>query len=483
MAGALAVSCPGALGFEPTPECIGEMVDRAGRDYDRWLSLVRQCGYCHRPIRLVGGVRQRDKATGEVRQVYSTEGEPDGCLLLPCGTRRAALCQSCAAVRKVDTYFVVLEGMVGGSTVPASVATHPMVFATFTAPSFGAVHGARRNGYRMEPCRARSHRGDRCEHGVREGCWERHREDDPRIGTPLCPECFDYEGQVLWNRLAPKLWTRTIINLRRTLARLAGMTVKEFEGTLRKPEFAKVGEYQRRGALHFHGIFRLDGRGEDGEIVAPPAVFTTELLAQAIEETVGDTEVRPKELPEDRPALRWGTELHVRPLRKGGPNSGEVTTEAVATYIAKYSTKGSEGLAVGDGPSPHIARLMETARELDACPEFGKLRLLEAANDLGFRGHFSTKSRRYSTSLAAKRRQRITYARRKKAEGGDLLDAWGRPEGEEAIVIETYWRFGGQGYKTGGEAWLALSAAAWAREMKRVGRDEIRALRYLATAA
>ncbi|MGH2687873.1 MAG: replication initiator, partial [Actinomycetota bacterium] len=119
-----------ALDFSPTPGLVAEVVDRAGRDYDRWLSLVKQCGYCHRPIRLIGKVAQRDRSTGEVRHVYSTEAEPDGCLFVPCGTRREALCPSCAAVRKVDTYFVILEGMVGGSTVPASVTSHPMVFAT-----------------------------------------------------------------------------------------------------------------------------------------------------------------------------------------------------------------------------------------------------------------------------------------------------------------------------------------------------------------
>jgi hypothetical protein len=456
--------------FEPTPLVVSEVVERAGRDYERWLSLVRQCGYCQRPIRLVGNVSHRDKATGEVRRVYSTEGEPDGCLFVPCGTRKEALCPSCASVRKVDTYFVILEGMVGGSTVPASVVDHPMVFATFTAPSCGAVHSARSKGYRMERCHPR--RG-RCDHGVRRGCLEFHREDDRRIGTPLCPECFDYEAQVLWNRLAPALWQRTIIYLPRTLARLTGMTLKELRATIRKPEFAKVAEYQMRGALHFHAIFRIDGLGPDGGIIAPPPEFTTELLKEAIEETVRDVEVRPRELPPDRSALRWGDEVHVRPIRRGGPEG--LTTEAVAAYIAKYSTKGSETLAVGGELSPHIARLVDTGRDLDACPEFAALRLDSAALELGFRGHFATKSRRYSTTLTAKRKQRIEFARRKKAESGELLDAWGRPEDEDQVVVEAAWRFVGQGYKTGGEVWLALSAAAWAREMRQTAKEEIRA--------
>lgn len=359
----------------------------------------------------------------------------------------------------------------GGRLHGAGVgSTHPQVFATFTAPSFGAVHGARRHGYRMEVCHPR--RG-RCPHGVRLGCLERHHPDDARVGTPICAECFDYEGQVLWNRFAPVLWQRTTIYLPRILARLAGMKLKELREVIRKPEFAKVAEYQQRGALHFHAIVRLDGVGPDGAITAPPSVFTTELLAEAIRQTVEAVSVHPRELPAGRTSLRWGSELHVRAIRQGGPE--DLTSEAVAAYIAKYATKGSEALAMDGELTPHVSRLVATARELDACPEFGGLRLDGAALELGFRGHFATKSRRYSTTLTAKRKQRIEFARRSKADGGELLDAWGRPEDEDQVVVEADWRFAGQGYKTGGEAWLALSAAAWAREMKRTAKEEIRA--------
>ncbi|MGH2689722.1 MAG: replication initiator, partial [Actinomycetota bacterium] len=184
------------LGCEPTEDVIAQAVKRAGQDYERWSELVAQCGYCHHPIRLVGRVTQIDKATGEVRESYSTEAEPDHCLFVPCGNRRERTCPSCSAVYKADTCHLILEGMVGGTTIPARAASHPMVFATFTAPSFGAVHAYIRRGYTIEPCGRRSRLGETCPHGVRLGCWERHREDDPRLGTPLCPECFRYEDQV-----------------------------------------------------------------------------------------------------------------------------------------------------------------------------------------------------------------------------------------------------------------------------------------------
>jgi hypothetical protein len=65
--------------------------------YERWAELVAQAGFCHHPIRLAGRVEHADRQTGEVRQVYDSEREPDGVLLKACGTRRESRCPSCAA--------------------------------------------------------------------------------------------------------------------------------------------------------------------------------------------------------------------------------------------------------------------------------------------------------------------------------------------------------------------------------------------------
>lgn len=42
---------------------------------------------------------------------------------------------------------------------------------------------------------------------------------------------------------------------------------------------------------------------------------------------------------------------------------------------------------------------------------------------LGFRGHWSTKSRRYSTTFTILRRARVTFAKRRRAKDGIPLDA------------------------------------------------------------
>ena len=83
---------------ELLPGVLAEVVDRAGHGYQRWAELVAQAGYCHHPIRLAGRVEQADRTTGEVRQVYDSQREPDGVLLKACGTRRDNLSIVCGRI-------------------------------------------------------------------------------------------------------------------------------------------------------------------------------------------------------------------------------------------------------------------------------------------------------------------------------------------------------------------------------------------------
>src|SRR5215208_2383258 len=47
-----------------------------------------------------------------------------------------------------------------------------------------------------------------------------------------------------------------------------------------RASYVKVAEFQRRGVVHFHTLWRLDGVGD--ELVPPPAFFDAQLLANAI---------------------------------------------------------------------------------------------------------------------------------------------------------------------------------------------------------
>ena len=78
-----------------------------------------------------------------------------------------------------------------------------------------------------------------CAHERRTAYQLRHRVDDPRLGHSICADCYDYERSVLWNATCPELWRRTTIYVRRELARLCDMNVKELDQSVRL-SFAKV---------------------------------------------------------------------------------------------------------------------------------------------------------------------------------------------------------------------------------------------------
>jgi hypothetical protein len=176
--------------------------------------------------------------------------------------------------------------------------------------------------------------------------------------------------------------------------------------------------------------------------------------------------------------LRFGEQTDVQLI--GGDTDCELTPERVAAYLAKYATKSAEDFGLGErrlsglaldgvGVSAHVARIVRTAWDLGMVEELTGLR--RWLHMLGFRGHFATKSRRYSTTLGAIRRERSDYRRRQ------LADA--RPvgvedqAGDDSTLVVGHWQFVGLGYLTGGDAELALASAARAREQREAARDHI----------
>jgi hypothetical protein len=67
----------------------------------------------------------------------------------------------------------------------------------------------------------------------------------------------------------------------------------------------------------------------------------------------------------------------------------------------------------------------------------------------------------------------FAFAKCRRARNGIPLDAWDRPEDDQAVIVVASWVFVGSGYATEGERWLALSAAARAREQRRIAREEL----------
>ena len=372
---------------------------------------------CSAPIRLAGERLTLNRDTGEIVERFASTDAPFGVVLLACGNRRASRCQSCSDVYRHDAYALVRAGVAGDAErgVPIDVSTHPRVFATFTAPSFGAVHRRVVRGTSLLPCRARSGE-ESCVHGRPISCPVRHEANDQAVGQPLCPACYDYTGAVLWNAEVGALWRRTTIAMTRLLAARAGVPRSEI-GRLVRLSFVKVAEFQTRGLVHLHVILRLDGPGP--RPTAPPTWATSELLSEIVAAAAVQTSLRTQR-PDGTPLLvRWGVQLDVRPIRAG--SEGEGSDTSVAGYLAKYATKAAESAGGADRPlrspyeigllpvSPHARAMMATAWSLGADRRYEHLRLRAWAHMLGFRGHFLTKARRYSVTFGYLRTARVRY--------------------------------------------------------------------------
>ncbi|THV27144.1 replication initiation protein [Glycomyces paridis] len=410
--------------------------------FPQWRARVEGVGGCARPVKLNARTTLRTTLPHS-RLELSTRVE-DRSVWVRCGTRRAASCPACSARYEADAYHLVRAGLCGDESkgVPVAVAARPTAFVTLTAPSFGPVHN--RPGTRPCTCRA----------------W--HREDDPRLGTPIDPAGYDYEAAVLWNNRAGALWADFTRRVRRALAHAGGLTIRDSTRVLAL-SYAKVAEYQRRGQVHFHAAVRLDGLG--GHASNPPAWASADVLADAVRAAAAGTEVLAERADRSPLVLTWGTQLDIQAVDTGSAStatSGPAQVEAgkVAAYIAKYATKST---GVTDGvdhrvsaaeverlnASAHAKTMMRTALALAEVSHLAGLKLGHWAHMLGYRGHFLTKSRAFSTTFAALRGARAawTIAQHQLDHGGPDL------------VLDTEWTVIGFGYRTPEEHTFAAAIA------------------------
>jgi hypothetical protein len=236
--------------------------------------------------------------------------------------------------------------------------------------------------------------------------------------------------------------------------------------------FVKVAEFQRRGVVHFHALIRLDRPGEDYQ---PPHlnIDATE-LAEAIRQAAAHVRLTVATPAGPDLVLRFGTQLDTQTVNNGPTR--ELTPEHAARYIVKYATKSAEDFGMGerritpealpllDVPD-HADRLVRVAWQIGEHSAYEGLR--RWVHMLGFRGHFASKSRRYSTTLGAIRGERRAYRQRQAAEHARelMLDE------QDTTLVVARWEFAGVGYLTNGDTALALSAAARAREQRQAARD------------
>lgn len=459
-------------------------------DYREWEEGVRRIGGCAHPIHLTGTVRLVNTTTGEI--VYELANGGRTSLMIPCGNRRREWCAPCSRVYQWDTWHLVKAGLVGGKGVPESVAERPRAFVTLTAPSFGPVHALSED----RPCHPRRGSGQ-CEHDEPLACWDRHSSDDAVIGQALCAGCYDYAGAVLWNAYAGKLWHRFTDLLRRQeLPRAAGVPRAEFARRVRV-SFVKVAEYQRRGLVHFHAVIRLDPVAAVDPV---PGWATSELISTAVHRAVPLARLTTAYSPAGQWDLSFGSQTDVQPIPVIGTDDEAHGADAVASYIAKYVTKGVEDtgmahrpvycracrgtgfagachgcdgsglrISIAELPGPlHARAMVGNAARLGRLSEYRELNLRRWAHQYGYGGHFATKSRSYSTTMTALRGARADF----RAE-----QTRNRLGVTEELAVDSELSFSGAGYASKTEEQIAEGIRDAIEENQIEGRAALAELR------
>ncbi|GAB3130603.1 hypothetical protein FLX08_39210 [Microbispora hainanensis] len=99
----------------------------------------------------------------------------------------------------------------------------------------------------------------------------------------------------------------------------------------------------------------------------------------------------------------------------------------------------------------HARRMIYTCFALASDPAYRLIPLRQWAHMLGYRGHFSTKSRHYSTTLGALRQVRADHQAERARERRGLPAA-----DERETVTVGQWRYAGSGYRNGEHLWAEL---------------------------
>jgi len=229
--------------------------------------------------------------------------------------------------------------------------------------------------------------------------------------------------------------------------------------------------------VHFHAVIRVDGAEPTDD---PPAWADTRALRSAVRAAAAAVRVEVTHQSGFR-ELGFGAQVDVRAISAGSETR---SPRAVAAYLAKYATKAAEVVtggvlsrrltclaAVPDDVDSHVRRLVETCWHLGADPQLEHLRLREWAHMLGFGGHFSTRSRRYSTTLTALRRERVAWRLSHQSAGS------------VPTAITGPWHYVGMGYANAGDKLLAVTAARDRHDALTAAREHRRTERPLALAA
>jgi hypothetical protein len=219
------------------------------------------------------------------------------------------------------------QKLIAGGFLDVDPTEYRFFFLTLTAPSFGPTHRVPKGGRPPSRC----------------ACGALHDPvaDADMKGVPIDPDTYDYDGCVTWNYHLGKLWDSTRASLSAV-----------FPGA----SYAKVAEFQARGALHVHALIRLP--------VALRVVYRTggQLFTGcgAVLEVARSTVMRS--------GMRWGSQGDCRVIRRVGSRDKSVYYMAkMLTYVTKDASGTAKGVPVA--ARDHFDRLDKAARDMrcDRC--------------------------------------------------------------------------------------------------------------------
>ena len=478
-------------------------------DTARWLDHVWHAAACTRPIRLRGDIKHIDPATGELLRTIPTDGMPDGAIYKPCGNRRATTCPGCAETYRRDAYHLIRAGLIGGKGITPAVAAHPAVFATFTAPSFGPVHtrpvrqhtctdryplhlpGPSPATPAATPATLRARPARRLLHPAPPRRPPTRPAAVPGLLRLQRPRRVEQPGR--GTVAAHQASHRTPPRPARPPPRRTPDPGSRGDGKTRlvdpvRVAHGKAAEYQARGAVHFHVLLRLDGYDPADPGRDPPPAAGHHRRRPRGRHPPRRRRHQPTAPRRTRPSPAagpsgWGNELDVRVITMRG--TGTVTDLAVASYLAKYSTKGTETTGHAS------ARITPDTIDLYANPDgTHPERLIHACWTLGRRPRTtpacaagptcSASAATSSPKPAATPSASPTCAKPASSTGAASdtgpehgpIRAADHADDETILIIGTF-TYAGTGWTTTGDALLANTAADQARKRRQAGHDEL----------
>jgi hypothetical protein len=339
-------------------DLLGDVLDLDAASAEWQLKRAAEVGFCERPIFLVG----RD-SSGAARRLVAVR----------CKSRRAARCVPCSIAYQLDARRLVRLGF---APERRSLPDVRWWWLTLTAPGIkltgSPVHTVRRVGSRVLPCSPRSCLV--CGRGI--VCRTRHGADDGCVGAPFegHEDCYRYWAAVRWNRNVPELWNETLLALRASL-----------RGRLWTLQYAKVVQWQARGAAHIHAVLRTTASGAE------------------IREAVAAARVQ---------GWGWGSQLRLERLAAAGNETTPQSAAAISAridYLCRYATRDVRVLVPstpGTLRELHLHRLREQARAM-ATDSSDPSRF---ADGLGYGGRTLTHSRRWGASFASLAEERRSFA-------------------------------------------------------------------------